>query len=261
MSNDATRPAESAPATLVLRLAGPLQSWGVTGQFTRRDTHTQPTKSGVLGMIAACLGRERGADISDLTNLQIGVRVDQPGTLIEDYHTISRTDGSTLPTASGKKKTDLTAVSRRWYLADAVFLVTLTGDTKLLEVIADAIDHPMYAPTLGRRACSPTGRLNLGIYDHEPEALLKEWPWQAGAARIAKHGTDPVLDATIEDPYGDDVIPDVPTNFAPLRRGRRNRRIRHFRVQLRHSGADAVAPHTRDAGTRIEHDPMTALEG
>jgi CRISPR system Cascade subunit CasD len=261
MSSDATHSAQPAPTTLVLRLAGPLQSWGMTGQFTRRDTHTQPTKSGVLGMIAACLGRERDADISDLTSLQMGVRVDQPGTLIEDYHTISRTDGSTLPTASGKKKTDLTAVSRRWYLADAVFLVTLTGDNKLLDAVADAIDHPVYAPTLGRRSCVPTGRLNLGVHGPEPETLIKEWPWQASAVHIAKHTVDPVLDGTIEDPNGNDVIPDVPISFAPLRRACGNRRIRHFTVQLRRPDTGVVALQARDGGGRIEHDPMSPLEG
>lgn len=247
--------------TLVLRLAGPLQSWGMTGQFTRRDTHTQPTKSGVLGMVAACLGRQRSADISDLIDLRMCVRVDQPGTLIEDYHTISRTDGSTLPTASGKKKSDLTAVSRRWYLADAVFLVTLTGDERLLDVIAEAIDHPMYAPTLGRRSCAPTGPLNLGVHRGEPETLLREWSWQAGAVHVAEHTADPVLDGTIEDPNGDDVIPDVPISFAPLLRGRANRRVRHVRIQLPHPDTGAHAPHARDEGSQLEHDPMAALEG
>lgn len=261
MPNDATRPAHAVTGTLVLRLAGPLQSWGLTGQFTRRDTHTQPTKSGIIGMVAACLGRQRGAEISDLAALQMGVRVDQPGTLLEDYHTISRTDGSTLPTASGKKKSDLTAVSHRWYLADAVFLVTLTGDRRILDAIVDAIDHPAYAPTLGRRSCPPTGRLNLGVDDRDPETLLTEWPWQAGAVQLEMHATSPVLDATIEDPSGDDLIPDVPTSFAPVQRGCANRRIRHFRVQPRHPDPSAIARQRRDEGTPREHDPMTALEG
>ncbi|WP_324666488.1 Type I-E CRISPR-associated protein Cas5/CasD [Mycobacterium canetti] len=260
MPSDHPLAAHPTVNTLVLRLAGPLQSWGLTGQFTRRDTHTQPTKSGVVGMIAACLGRERGADISDLAGLRMGVRVDQPGILLEDYHTISRTDGSTLPTASGKKKADLTAISHRWYLADAVFLVTLTGDRKLLDVVADAIDHPVYAPTLGRRSCAPTGRLNLGVDGRDPETLLKEWPWEAGAVQLNKHSASPVLDATIEDPHGDAVIPDVPTSFAPVQRGCGNRRVRHFTVAPRHPYPGAVAPELSSEGTRIEHDPMTALE-
>ena len=253
MRSDATRPAQAASSTLVLRLAGPLQSWGLTGQFVHRDTHIQPTKSGVVGMIAACLGRERGADISDLSILTMGVRVDQPGTLLEDYHTISRTDGSTLPTASGAKKKDLTAETWRWYLADAVFLVTLAGDKKLLGAIADAIDHPVYAPTLGRRSCVPTGRLNLGVHDRDAETLLAEWPWEAGAVQREKHTETPALDATIEDTNGDDLIPDVPNSYAPLQRRFGNRRIRHFTVQPPHPLPETVAPQQRD------HDPFELL--
>lgn len=221
-------------ATLLLRLAGPLQSWGMAGQFFLRDSHTQPTKSGVLGMVAACLGRPRGSDIADLVGLRMGVRVDQPGVLMSDYHTISRTDGTTLPTASGRKKSDKTAVTERWYLADAVFLVTLTGVRSLLERIADAVDHPVYAPVLGRRCCVPTGRLNLGVHDDDPETLLTQWAWQPGKVRLAHTVDSPVLDVTIDDPGGDDLVPDVPANYAPLHRAFGNRRTRHFTVTPPH---------------------------
>jgi CRISPR system Cascade subunit CasD len=254
MPSDATHTEQAAQVTLVLRLAGPLQSWGIAGQFGRRDTHTQPTKSGVVGMIAACLGRERGADIADLTSLLMGVRVDQPGTLLEDYHTISRTDGSTLPTASGRSKPDLTAETWRWYLADAVFLVTLTGEGILLGVIAEAIDHPVYAPALGRRSCAPTGRLNLGVHERDAETLLAEWPWEAGAVQLEKHTETPTLDATIEDTNGDDLIPDAPNSYAPLQRRFGNRRIRHFTVQPPHPTPETVAPQQPD------HDAFELLE-
>jgi CRISPR system Cascade subunit CasD len=205
-------------------------------------------------MLAACLGRERGAEITDLTNLLMGVRIDQPGTLIDDYHTISRTDGSTLPTASGANKKDITAVTKRWYLADAVFLVTLTGDKSLLCVIARAIDNPVYAPTLGRRSCVPTGRLNLGVHDRDAETLLAEWPWEAGAVQVAKHAPTPTLDATIEDPNGDDLIADVPNSYAPLQRRFGNRRIRHSTVQPPNRNPETVAPQQRD------HDAFELLE-
>lgn len=242
-------------ATLLLRLAGPLQSWGMTGQFLLRDTHTQPTKSGVVGMVAACLGRHRGADISDLAGLRMAVRADQPGTPLRDYHTISRTDGATLPTASGRKKNDKTAVTERWYIADAVFLVTLTGDRSLIERIANSIDRPVYAPVLGRRSCVPTGRMNLGVHQEDPETLLAEWPWQAGATRLGRTAHTPKLDVTADDPNGDDMVPDVPANFAPLQRGFGNRRTRHFTV---------TPPHPKlpgDAGPeRPDHDAFELLE-
>ena len=40
-------------ATLLLRLAAPLQSWGSGSKFNIRSTEREPTKSGVIGMIAA----------------------------------------------------------------------------------------------------------------------------------------------------------------------------------------------------------------
>ena len=42
---------------LVLRLAGPLQSWGSSSRFTRRSTEAFPTKSGIVGLLAAAQGR------------------------------------------------------------------------------------------------------------------------------------------------------------------------------------------------------------
>ena len=44
---------------LLLRLAGPLQSWGVKSRFTVRATELAPTKSGIIGMLAAAVGRRR----------------------------------------------------------------------------------------------------------------------------------------------------------------------------------------------------------
>lgn len=48
-------------ATLLLRLAAPLQAWGADSKFETRKTAREPTKSGVIGLLAAALGlREQG---------------------------------------------------------------------------------------------------------------------------------------------------------------------------------------------------------
>ncbi|MFD4497102.1 type I-E CRISPR-associated protein Cas5/CasD [Streptomyces sp. NPDC058486] len=81
---------------LLIRLAAPLQSWGVSSRFGRRDTHTRPTKSGVIGLCAAALGlpREPPPDAPDtdplaaLKPLLFGVRADHPGKPVRDYHTV-----------------------------------------------------------------------------------------------------------------------------------------------------------------------------
>ncbi|MCC6963742.1 MAG: type I-E CRISPR-associated protein Cas5/CasD [candidate division Zixibacteria bacterium] len=139
--------------TLLLRLAGPLQSWGTESRFTERDTGREPSKSGVIGLICAALGRPRDADISDLVSLRMGVRVDQEGTLIRDFHTtkdIYRSDGGIKPTN----------VSNRYYLSDASFLVGLQADSPRAEVLLNitekALRNPHWQIFLGRKACLPS---------------------------------------------------------------------------------------------------------
>ncbi|WP_322942556.1 type I-E CRISPR-associated protein Cas5/CasD [Actinacidiphila yeochonensis] len=150
-------------AVLVLRLAAPLQSWGGPSRYNRRDTLSQPTKSGVLGMLAAADGRSREASITDLLGLRLGVRVDQPGSLLRDYHTVS--DHRDVPMLAAKvdargaqKKTSpakYTGVTQRTYLQDAVFVVALRGPAQLLEGLEHAVRHPVFPLSLGRRSCPP----------------------------------------------------------------------------------------------------------
>ena len=66
--------------TLLLRLVGPMQSWGTTSRFDERDTGKEPSKSGVIGLLAAALGidRENWVDLAPLTRLRMGVRHDRP---------------------------------------------------------------------------------------------------------------------------------------------------------------------------------------
>ncbi|MFJ5103810.1 type I-E CRISPR-associated protein Cas5/CasD [Streptomyces sp. NPDC088554] len=79
---------------LLIRLAGPLQSWGVSSRFAHRDTHSRPTKSGVIGLCAAALGLDREQPLGELATVLFGVRADRPGTPLRDYHTVG---GGTYP--------------------------------------------------------------------------------------------------------------------------------------------------------------------
>src|SRR5262249_22676388 len=137
---------------LVLRLAGPLQSWGYTGQFNRRETRPEPTKSGIVGLLAAAQGRSRQADILDLVDLELGVRVDQPGTLLLDYHTVSDYRGVPLPTAAVNAKgaqkltspSKHTHVTKRFYLQDAVFVAAIRGPRILIKALEQALRSPAF---------------------------------------------------------------------------------------------------------------------
>lgn len=132
--------------TLLLRLEGPMQSWGYRSRFDYRDTALEPTRSGVVGLICAAMGIPRDADISRFDTLRMGVRVDGDGRVERDYHTaldVIKAD------ASGKD----TVVSRRDYLAGASFVVGLqSNDRGLLDDIARALRSPAWILFLGRKA-------------------------------------------------------------------------------------------------------------
>ena len=129
-------------AALLLQLIAPMQSWGSRSRFDDRDTEREPTKSGVLGLVASALGRPRSADVLDLAVLLFGVRVDRAGQVRTDYHTAQEGNG--------------TAVTRRHYLADAAFLVGLEGEPELLGQIDAALRNPVWPPFLGRKSFPPS---------------------------------------------------------------------------------------------------------
>src|SRR4051812_24937148 len=74
----------SGPAVtgLLLRLAGPLQSWGEHSTFADRDTLRYPTRSGITGIFAAAQGLRRGKPLDRYAPLTLAVRIDRPGVLL-----------------------------------------------------------------------------------------------------------------------------------------------------------------------------------
>lgn len=138
--------------TLLLRLSGAMQSWGVQSRFGVRDTGLEPSKSGVLGLVCAALGIDRADDesLGPLAALQMGARVEREGILRMDYHTAK----DVMKAGGGRPKE--TELSSRYYLADACFLVGLAGDDlALLERIHSGLRNPVWPLFLGRKAFVP----------------------------------------------------------------------------------------------------------
>lgn len=139
-------------STLLLKLAGVLQSWGVESKFETRRTLGFPTKSGVIGLLASALGYSREEPLDRLNALRFGIRVEREGELLRDYHI-----------ARGKKDKDV-YITERFYLSDAVFLAGFeSADTAFINELADAVRTPAYPLYLGRRSCVPAMPLLLGI--------------------------------------------------------------------------------------------------
>ncbi len=169
-------------STLLLRLAGPMQSWGTQSRFTQRDTGLEPSKSGVLGLLCAAMGIDRENDraLAELTKLAMGVREDRPGVFSVDYHTAGggtfRGQPYGVVKASGSRGDPV--VSQRYYLADADFKVALEGSTVLLERIEAALHAPSGPLYLGRKSFPATPPLCLGMVSENLEKALSLLPWR-----------------------------------------------------------------------------------
>lgn len=151
-------------------LKGPMQSWGTSSRFTKRRTSSEPSKSGIIGLLAAAQGRRRVDPVEDLVDLKMAVRIDQPGTRERDFHTTHSFDGETSY-----------PLSDRYYLADAVFVVGLSGETSLIEALNDALVKPKFPLYLGRRAFPPMTPIRPKLSEGNLVDELAAYPWQAAA--------------------------------------------------------------------------------
>ena len=171
--------------TLLLRLEGPLQSWGgQESKFVVRRAGDAPTKSGVAGLLCAALGVSRAdarGKLPKLNELRMGVRIDRSGVRWWDYHTVGarmqmqKAEGGTKPGAM---------LTRREYLCDASFLVALQGDPELVRALHEAVLRPVWPMYLGRKSCPPSLPL-VGSKDEpdagcfpDPVAALRSVPWR-----------------------------------------------------------------------------------
>ena len=211
-------------SVLLLRLAGPMQSWGTRSRFSNRDTGLEPSRSGVIGLLCAARGIPRddteALKAFALDKLTMAVRVDREGRLMRDYHTaqnVRRADPSKTPQD--------TVLSERFYLADADFLVGLEGDASFLQTLHEALTTPVWQLCLGRKSFVPSERVSLGVRDGELLDSLSKFPWQR------RYPREPVptqpLRGVVEVKFGTgEPRQDVPLSFVS-----RDRRfaVRHVR--------------------------------
>ncbi|MFY1670228.1 type I-E CRISPR-associated protein Cas5/CasD [Plantactinospora sp. WMMB334] len=232
-------------SVLLLQLAGPLQSWGSSSRFARRGTEIAPTKSGVIGMLAAARGVRRGEPLTDLLGLEFGVRLDQPGQILRDFQTARSLDG--------RQSAPLTY---RFYLSDAAFLGAVDGEPELLCDLAEALRRPRFPLYLGRRSCPPARPVSLGVHDGTLDDALTEWPWIAAtwhrrrASRTVR--LEIIRDAGPGEPVTE-TVPDEPVSFDPAHRQHTWRSVLRRHVDVTNDLAER-------AGV-AEHDPLSLLGG
>jgi CRISPR system Cascade subunit CasD len=244
-----------------------MQSWGLQSHFTHRDTGLEPSKSGVIGLLCAALGKPRDESYPDnagkpslerLAALQMGVRVDREGLVKKDYHT-----AMDVMTASGKpfKNPKPTELSDRFYLADAAFLVGLADDDNdLLAMLYSGLQRPVWILYLGRKAFVPGAPVWL------PDGLKPDQDLKTALClyrriaqpRAVRHGKEADHRARLmmEDPVqGSIVRPDQPISF---RKGSRQFTVRRL-------SADFCIPYEQGNGSelnevRLEENPQSPEE-
>lgn len=167
--------------TILLKFAGPLQSWGTRSHFETRHTDLYPSKSAVIGMVAASMGYRRDDErIQDLNCLDFAVRIDQSGQLLRDYHTAKKYKSS--------GDFDKPYVTNRYYIEDAVFVAAIGHENGLLvKDIAASLQNPYFQPFMGRRSLPLVADYFLGIHDTDVLTALKNCPWQAHPAYQKKN--------------------------------------------------------------------------
>lgn len=159
--------------TIVMIFKGPLQSYGTGSHFEIRHTDDYPSRSAVLGIIAAAMGirREESHQLEELGGLRIAVRVDQVGHMTNDYQIAAKHK------ASGDFERNY--VTRRYYLEDAVFVVAVEGEDDLIDQSYEALKHPYFQLFCGRRSCPMTYDFLQGIYTGSAIEQLHQLPWMA----------------------------------------------------------------------------------
>jgi len=183
---------------LVFTIYGPMQGWGSVAVGEVRPAAQRPTRSGLLGLLAAALGVRRGDPLlADLSrSARVAVREDRPGSVMLDYHTtqvpkevkkrVFRTRRQELGTMLEKDEKLNTILSRREYLMNAAFTacVWFEGEPPFaMEDIVEALNRPRLHVYFGRKSCSPG-------FPFKPEIVSAEDELQALGSYAPKFRKD-----------------------------------------------------------------------
>jgi CRISPR system Cascade subunit CasD len=234
----------------------------------------------VLGLLSCALGRGRGQANDDLRRLRLTVRIDRPGYVLRDLHTVGGglEPRDTVRTAKGGTRgtNRSTLYGHRLYLADAAFVCALTcPDTAVTDLYAEALAAPRWPLYLGRRGCPPEGPVLLARSPDVLGSLLRlPLPAQAPDPVVTLLADRPLdwLPRHPEDP--DDGtrpssdVQDEPVDTGSHRRAFRTRRL--YRGSWRppeslytgEHGTDylkALVPHLSLTTAPAPHSPEAAV--
>ena len=247
--------------TILLKFSGPLQSYGTSSHFQTRYTDYYPSKSAVLGLLAACLGYRRDEEekLRELSTLKFAVRIDQQGSLLKDYH-IAITDKAIVETPQ-------TYVTNRYYLEDALFVVAISGKDELVDTLIKAIKSPYFQPFMGRRSLPVPVDFFLGVSAEDILDSLRNLPWQAAHWYKKKKRKQGIGEKISLEVYADEeILKDEKISRSKLRRdipisfSQKGRQFA-FRQEACIS-IEVLSGIEKGLGAEdIEHDVFSTLEG
>lgn len=202
-----------------------MQSWGTSSRFETRMTDYYPSKSAVIGIIAASFGYKRDDDekIQRLNDLDFAVRIDQQGVLKNDYHIAIKYKAGI--DVGEKEVAEKNYETNRYYMEDAVYVVAIShADEAWMDEIHDALRHPYFQPFMGRRSYPLPPDFIIDMVEDGAIEALETLEWQAAPWYRKKHTQYRA------DIYADkDLIPDAPHAL-------RNDRVVSFSQKARRFG-------------------------
>lgn len=166
MSNSTTR-------AFAILLDGPMQSWGSSSRFTRRETEAFPTKSALIGLLAAAAGIDKHAPdeaehLAPFASLRLTVyRLPRAaGRLVgrlSDFHTVgggydakaSAFDKMSIPRKASGGASANAVITHRTYLNEARFIAAFEGAANVITASVHHLGNPVWGVWFGRKTCLP----------------------------------------------------------------------------------------------------------
>ncbi|MCL0319226.1 type I-E CRISPR-associated protein Cas5/CasD [Apilactobacillus xinyiensis] len=204
--------------TLLMKFSGPLQAFGTNSHYENRQTGRFPSKSAVIGMIAAAMGYRRYEDskLKELNQLSFGVRVDQPGNILRDFQI------AVSHKPNGERIRSY--VTNRYYLQDAVFVVAIGSDNEdLIDRIRYSLKHPYFQLFLGRRSLPINNDFLIDEENYSGNDLitdLKDISWQAApwyqkqCLKLDNKSVYICADSQLIDSDYSEMVRDIPESFS-----------------------------------------------
>jgi CRISPR system Cascade subunit CasD len=149
---------------LLIRLYGPLASWGEIAVGESRHSAVHPSRSALLGLLGAALGIERDDEPRQRAlagGYRFGIKLEAAGSPLRDYHTVqSGVPGRKARFRSRRQELMAdrvdTILSTREYRCDSLAVVAieaLEGASGDLDHVQQALNRPHFPLYLGRKSC------------------------------------------------------------------------------------------------------------